>query len=70
MPKQWYIIHTYSGFEERVRKTLEQRIDAIGMQEIFGEVLIPTETVVEMPTARRARSSASSSPATCWSEWR
>ena len=53
MPKQWYIIHTYSGFEERVKKTLEQRIDALGMQEFFGEVRIPTETVVEMRSGKR-----------------
>jgi transcriptional antiterminator NusG len=53
MPKQWYIIHTYSGFEERVKKTLEQRIDALAMQECFGEVRIPTETVVEMRGGKR-----------------
>src|SRR5664280_47773 len=53
MPKQWYIIHTYSGFEERVKKTLEQRIDALGMQDFFGEVRIPTETVVEIRAGKR-----------------
>jgi transcriptional antiterminator NusG len=46
--KQWYIVHTYSGFEERVKENLEQRIDALGMRERFGEVRIPKETVVEM----------------------
>ena len=48
MAKQWYIIHTYSGFEDRVNKTLEQRIEALGMQEFFGEVQVPTETVGEV----------------------
>ena len=52
-PMDWYIVHTYSGFEERVKKTLEQRIDALGMQEFFGEVRIPTETVVEMRSGKR-----------------
>lgn len=42
MAKQWYIVHTYSGFEERVKKTLEQRVDALGMVDLFGEVRIPT----------------------------
>ena len=38
--KQWYIVHTYSGFEERVKENLTQRIDALGMREKFGEVKI------------------------------
>jgi transcriptional antiterminator NusG len=53
MAKQWYIVHTYSGFEERVKKTLEQRVEALGMQELFSEVRIPTETVVEVRNGKR-----------------
>ena len=53
MAKQWYIIHTYSGFEDRVQKTLEQRIEALGMEEFFGEVQVPTETVVEMKNGKK-----------------
>ena len=53
MAKQWYIIHTYSGFEDRVQKTLEQRIEALGMQEFFGEVQVPTETVVEVKNGKK-----------------
>ncbi len=53
MTKQWYIIHAYSGFEERVKKTLEQRIEAMGMQEFFGEVRIPTETVIEVRNGKK-----------------
>lgn len=45
--RRWYIVHTYSGFEERVKETLRQRADALGMGEAFGDVRIPTETVVE-----------------------
>jgi transcription termination/antitermination protein NusG len=45
--RQWYIVHTYSGFEERVKETLRQRAEALGMGHAFGEVRIPTETVVE-----------------------
>jgi transcriptional antiterminator NusG len=51
--KQWYIVHTYSGFEERVRENLEQRIDALAMREKFGEVRIPTETLVEMKGGKK-----------------
>ena len=43
----WYIVHTYSGFEERVRETLRQRAEALGMGDAFGEIKIPTETIVE-----------------------
>jgi transcription termination/antitermination protein NusG len=51
--KRWYIIHTYSGFEDRVRKTLEQRVEALAMQELFGEIRVPTETVVEVKDGKR-----------------
>lgn len=51
--KRWYIVHTYSGFEERVRDTLQQRADALGMGEAFGEVRIPTETVVEYKNGKK-----------------
>ena len=51
--KQWYIVHTYSGFEERVRFSLTQRIDALGMREKFGEIKIPTETLVEMKGGKK-----------------
>ncbi len=45
--RKWYIVHTYSGFEERVKETLHQRAEAMGMGDAFGDVRIPTETVVE-----------------------
>jgi transcription termination/antitermination protein NusG len=51
--KQWYIVHTYSGFEERVKENLEQRIEALAMREKFGEVRIPTETLVEMKGGKK-----------------
>jgi transcriptional antiterminator NusG len=51
--KQWYIVHTYSGFEERVRENLNQRIEALGMREKFGDIKIPTETLVEMKGGKK-----------------
>ena len=51
--KQWFIVHTYSGFEERVKENLTQRVEALGMGEKFGEVKIPTETLVEMKGGKK-----------------
>ncbi len=48
MAKKWYVVHTYSGFENKVRKSLEERIRQNNLQERFGEVLIPMEVVQEM----------------------
>jgi transcriptional antiterminator NusG len=53
MAKNWYIVHTYSGYENKVRESLKQRADALGMAEAIGEVLIPTEDVVEMRDGNR-----------------
>ena len=48
MAKNWYIIHTYSGFEKKVKESLESRVAAFGLQDKIGQVLIPTEDVVEV----------------------
>jgi transcriptional antiterminator NusG len=48
MGKQWYIIHTYSGFEKKVKESLEGRVAAFGLGERIGRVMIPTEDVVEV----------------------
>jgi transcriptional antiterminator NusG len=48
MSKQWYIIHTYSGFEKKVRESLESRVAAFGLQEKIGKIMIPTEEVMEV----------------------
>ena len=55
--KQWYIVHTYSGFEKKVSESLEQRVQAYGLQSEIGEILIPTEDVVEMRGGKRVVSS-------------
>src|SRR6266545_166879 len=56
MAKQWFIIHTYSGYERKVRDSLNTRIEAFGMQDEVTQVLIPTETVVEMRGSKRVES--------------
>jgi transcription termination/antitermination protein NusG len=54
--KYWYIVHTYSGFEQRVKDTLKQRAEAMGMGDAIDEILIPTEEVVEVREGKRTRS--------------
>ena len=51
--KHWYIVHTYSGFENKVKESLQQRVAAYGLQNEIGEILIPTEDVVEMRSGRK-----------------
>lgn len=48
MAKKWYVVHTYSGYENRVKVSLEERIKTAGMQEFFGDCLVPSEKIVEM----------------------
>jgi len=46
--KHWYVVHTYSGYEQSVRRQLEERIRALGQEERFGGILVPSEQVVEL----------------------
>lgn len=57
MAKRWYILHTYSGFEEQVKTSLLERIKNAGQEELFGDILVPTEQVVEMVKGTRKTSS-------------
>lgn len=57
MPNQWFIIHTYSGYEKKVRDSLQTRIKAYGMEGEILQVLVPTETVVEMRGNKRVETS-------------
>ena len=51
--KNWYIVHTYSGFEKKVAESLQERVIAYSLQSDIGEVLIPTEDVVEMRAGKK-----------------
>lgn len=57
MAKKWYGVHTYSGFENKVRLSLQERIKNQGLEEFFSEVLIPSETVVELKKGEKRTSS-------------
>lgn len=56
MTMKWYGVHTYSGYENKVKLNLEERIRALDAEEMFGEVLIPAETVVELKKGERKTS--------------
>jgi len=53
MAKNWYIIHTYSGFEKKVAETLKSRVEAAGLGEQFGEIMVPSEDVIEMRSGKK-----------------
>jgi transcription termination/antitermination protein NusG len=56
MAKRWYVVHAYSGFEKNVARALKERIGLSRLQEHFGQVLVPTEEVVEMRAGQKRRS--------------
>ncbi len=55
-PKKWFIIHTYSGFENKVAESLKTRADAFGFADKIGQILIPTEEVVELRNGKKVSS--------------
>jgi len=56
MALKWYVVHAYSGFENHVKRSLEERIARAGLEEKFGDILVPTEEVVEMRDGQRRKS--------------
>lgn len=54
MSKKWYVVHAYSGFEKSVSRVLKERIERSGMQDRFGQILVPVEEVVEMKSGQKA----------------
>jgi transcriptional antiterminator NusG len=57
MEKNWYVIHTYSGYENKVKTGLEERIKQFSKEDYFGEIVVPTENVVEMIRGERKTTS-------------
>ncbi|WP_416886121.1 transcription termination/antitermination protein NusG [Marinospirillum sp.] len=56
MAKRWYVVHAYSGFEKQVMRSLIERVKLKGMEDHFGQILVPTEEVVEMRDGKKRRS--------------
>ena len=50
---QWYVLHTYSGYENKVRHNLEQRIETMGMKDKIFDVVIPTQEEIEVRDGKR-----------------
>lgn len=53
MAKRWYVVHTYSQFEKSVQRALVERIARAGMEELFGQILVPVEEVVELKAGQK-----------------
>ena len=56
MAKRWYVVHAYSGFEKQVMRTLKERVALHEMEDRFGDILVPTEEVVEMREGKKRKS--------------
>lgn len=56
MAMRWYVVHAYSNFEHRVAEGLQERIKRAGLEQKFGEILVPTEEVVEMRDGQKRKS--------------
>ncbi|MBB5020478.1 transcriptional antiterminator NusG [Chitinivorax tropicus] len=54
MSKRWYVVHAYSGFEKSVQRALRERIDRSGMADMFGQILVPVEEVMEVRSGRKS----------------
>jgi transcriptional antiterminator NusG len=54
--KKWYVVHAYSGYEETVKRSLIDHVELAQMQDCFGEILVPTEEVVEMRAGQKRKS--------------
>lgn len=54
MTKHWYVVHAYSGYEKSVARALTERVVRAGMQEKFGQILVPVEEVVEMKNGQKS----------------
>jgi transcriptional antiterminator NusG len=54
---KWYIVHTYSGFEHKVKTNLEERVKTLGQEEYYGKIIVPTEQVIELKKGHKRTSS-------------
>jgi transcriptional antiterminator NusG len=65
MEKQWYVVHTYSGYENKVKANLEKRVASMGMEDKIFRVLVPTEEEVETKDGKRKTVTKKSFPRLC-----
>ncbi|MCO4787171.1 transcription termination/antitermination protein NusG [Marinomonas atlantica] len=56
MAKRWYVVQAYSGYEKHVMRSLNERVGIMGMEDHFGDILVPTEEVVEIRDGKKRKS--------------
>jgi transcriptional antiterminator NusG len=56
MAKRWYVVHVFSGFEQQAVRSIKERISYAGLEDKFGDILVPTEEVVEMRAGQKRKS--------------
>ncbi len=65
MEKSWYVVHTYSGYENKVKANLEKRVESMGMQDKIFRVVVPEEVEVEMKNGKEKLMKKKSVPRLC-----
>jgi len=70
MALEWFVIHAYSNYEAKVRDSLKERIMLNNLDDKFGDIIVPTEEVVEIKNGEKKGRSANFSQAMSWSRWR
>ena len=53
MAFKWYVVHAYSQYEKKVASAIQERVERLGMQDRFGEIIVPTEEVIEMKAGQK-----------------
>ena len=56
MSKEWYVVHTYTGYEMKAKQNLEDRVKQLAKEDLFGEILVPTENIVELVKGKKKES--------------
>ena len=69
MEKKWYVVHTYSGYEQKVKEALEERIKTSGMEDHFAEIIVPSEVIMERVKGQAKKSQRTISRVTSSSRW-
>ena len=68
-PGDWYVVHSYAGYENRVRTNLESRTQSLNMEDFIYQIEVPVHEVTEIKRASASRSRRRCCPATSWSGW-
>ena len=69
MSMKWFVIHARSGYEVKVKNAIEEAVVREGLEEQVGEIMIPTEQVVELKGGKKRKLSVSFFQVICWFRW-